>query len=246
MRVLPSALSAALVSVLFAAAPVSAAPPPEPRTAVIDANQVTRVVVISVDGLNPDAITQLGEVRRPDLPPDRRRGCHHVQRAQRGRDDQHAAQPHRHGDQPPHRPGDGRARRHLERRPPGPSHRAGGRRAAGRLGVLVAQRRRAEQLAVRGQGEVRPVQPLVAERRRPHPDPRQQHQAGQGGPARPAHPVASPDVPPHLTAGRRRPPLRLVLPGVHGRRARVRLPDRPGAHHHRHGRPSPSTTRWSW
>ena len=65
MRVLPSALSAALVSVLFAAAPVSAAPPPEPRTAVIDENQVTRVVVISVDGLNPDAITQLGESGAP-------------------------------------------------------------------------------------------------------------------------------------------------------------------------------------
>jgi len=65
MRVLPSALSAALVSVLFAAAPVSAAPPPEPRSAVIDENQVTRVVVISVDGLNPDAITQLGESGAP-------------------------------------------------------------------------------------------------------------------------------------------------------------------------------------
>jgi len=65
MRVLPSALSAALVAVLFAAAPVSAAPPPEPRSAVIDENQVTRVVVISVDGLNPDAITQLGESGAP-------------------------------------------------------------------------------------------------------------------------------------------------------------------------------------
>jgi len=65
MRVLPSALAAALVSVLFAAAPVSAAPPPEPRSAVIDENQVTRVVVISVDGLNPDAITQLGESGAP-------------------------------------------------------------------------------------------------------------------------------------------------------------------------------------
>ena len=65
MRVLPSALSAALASVLFAAAPVSAAPPPEPRSAVIDENQVTRVVVISVDGLNPDAITQLGESGAP-------------------------------------------------------------------------------------------------------------------------------------------------------------------------------------
>ena len=65
MRVLPSALSAALVSVLFAAAPVSAAPPPEPRSTVIDENQVTRVVVISVDGLNPDAITQLGESGTP-------------------------------------------------------------------------------------------------------------------------------------------------------------------------------------
>ena len=65
MRVLPSALAAALVSVLFAAAPVSAAPPPEPRSTVIDENQVTRVVVISVDGLNPDAITQLGESGAP-------------------------------------------------------------------------------------------------------------------------------------------------------------------------------------
>ncbi len=65
MRVLPSALSMALVSVLVATAPVSAAPPPEPRTAVIDADQVTRVVVISVDGLNPDAITQLGKSGAP-------------------------------------------------------------------------------------------------------------------------------------------------------------------------------------
>ena len=64
MRVLPSALSAALVSVLIAASPVPAAPS-EPRAAVIDANQVTRVVVISVDGLNPDAITQLGRSGAP-------------------------------------------------------------------------------------------------------------------------------------------------------------------------------------
>ena len=64
MRVLPSALSAALVSVLIAASPAPAAPS-EPRAAVIDANQVTRVVVISVDGLNPDAITQLGRSGAP-------------------------------------------------------------------------------------------------------------------------------------------------------------------------------------
>ncbi len=69
MRVLPSALSMALVSVLIAAAPVPAAPPPEPRTSVVDSvvdqDQVTRVVVISVDGLNPDAITQLGKSDAP-------------------------------------------------------------------------------------------------------------------------------------------------------------------------------------
>ena len=65
MRVLPSALATALVSVLLAAAPVSAVPPPEPRTAVVAENQVTRVVVISVDGLNPDAITQLGRSGAP-------------------------------------------------------------------------------------------------------------------------------------------------------------------------------------
>jgi hypothetical protein len=65
MRVLPSALATTLVSVLVAAAPVSAAPPSEPRSVVVDENQVTRVVVISVDGLNPEAITQLGTSGAP-------------------------------------------------------------------------------------------------------------------------------------------------------------------------------------
>jgi hypothetical protein len=65
MRVLRSALSAALLSVLVGGAPAPAAPPPEPRTASAAEDQVTRVVVISVDGLNPDAITRLGKSGAP-------------------------------------------------------------------------------------------------------------------------------------------------------------------------------------
>ena len=65
MRLLSPALSAALASVLLCAAPAPAASPPEPRTAQVAADQVTRVVVISVDGLNPDAITRLGKSGAP-------------------------------------------------------------------------------------------------------------------------------------------------------------------------------------
>ena len=66
MTPLRTAFSAALLLVLVGATPVPAAAPApasiEERPA---AGDVTRVVVISVDGLNPDAITQLGDVGTP-------------------------------------------------------------------------------------------------------------------------------------------------------------------------------------
>jgi hypothetical protein len=62
---LRTALPVAVVSVLLSAAPSSASPLPlrSERTA----SEITRVVVISVDGLNPDAITQLGQAGAPTL-----------------------------------------------------------------------------------------------------------------------------------------------------------------------------------
>ncbi len=65
MRLLPPALSLALAWVLLGATPAPASPPPEPVSIRADASEVTRVVVISVDGLNPDAITQLGASGAP-------------------------------------------------------------------------------------------------------------------------------------------------------------------------------------
>ena len=60
MPLLRTALGAALVAVALVAAPAGASPPVERP-----AGDVTRVVVISVDGLNPDAIDQLGEAGTP-------------------------------------------------------------------------------------------------------------------------------------------------------------------------------------
>jgi hypothetical protein len=66
MRSPRSALALALVSVLVGASSATAA---TPHTAVPDgrpaASEVTRVVAISVDGLNPDAIVQLGATGTP-------------------------------------------------------------------------------------------------------------------------------------------------------------------------------------
>ena len=93
----------------------------------------------SVDGLNPVAIKRLGEARRTDVPHRLMLGRSiHPQCAQRGRADPHAAQPHRHGDQPPRGQGVWWARRGLERRPAGAAHRAGRCGPPGRVGVLVA------------------------------------------------------------------------------------------------------------
>ncbi len=63
-RSIRTAAAAALVSVLVAAAPAPAAPAPA-ADATRRAAEITRVVVISVDGLNPEAITQLGPTRTP-------------------------------------------------------------------------------------------------------------------------------------------------------------------------------------
>ena len=60
MRLLRTALGAALVSVALVAAPAGASPPVERSV-----GEVTRVVAISVDGLNPDAIGQLGVAGTP-------------------------------------------------------------------------------------------------------------------------------------------------------------------------------------
>ncbi len=61
-HVLRTALAAALLSLAVGAAPATAAPAPEATRRLAE---ITRVVVVSVDGLNPDAITQLGETRTP-------------------------------------------------------------------------------------------------------------------------------------------------------------------------------------
>ncbi|MEO6512822.1 MAG: alkaline phosphatase [Nocardioides sp.] len=58
------ALASALAVVLLGVAPTAAAPAPE---AARQADEITRVVVISVDGLNPDAITKLGATGTPTL-----------------------------------------------------------------------------------------------------------------------------------------------------------------------------------
>jgi hypothetical protein len=60
---LRTALPVAVVSVLLTASPSS--PSPVSVTAERSASEITRVVVISVDGLNPDAITQLGATGTP-------------------------------------------------------------------------------------------------------------------------------------------------------------------------------------
>jgi hypothetical protein len=61
-RLVGTTLAAALLSLLVGAPPATAAPVPE---ATRQAADITRVVVISVDGLNPDAITQLGATGTP-------------------------------------------------------------------------------------------------------------------------------------------------------------------------------------
>jgi hypothetical protein len=55
-------LATALLALVLVAQPAVASPSPE---AVRQAADITRVVVISVDGLNPDAITQLGATGTP-------------------------------------------------------------------------------------------------------------------------------------------------------------------------------------
>ena len=55
-------LATALLALALVAQPADASPAPE---AVRRAADITRVVVISVDGLNPDAITQLGATGTP-------------------------------------------------------------------------------------------------------------------------------------------------------------------------------------
>ena len=65
MPFLRTAISAALVSVLVGAGPAPAAPPRSAESARASAAEVTRVVVISVDGLNPVAITRLGVTGAP-------------------------------------------------------------------------------------------------------------------------------------------------------------------------------------
>jgi hypothetical protein len=60
MSLLRTALGAALVAVVLGSAPATASPPVERRAA-----DITRVVAISVDGLNPVAIDRLGEAGTP-------------------------------------------------------------------------------------------------------------------------------------------------------------------------------------
>jgi hypothetical protein len=60
MSFLRTALGAALVAVVLGSTPATASPPVERRAA-----DITRVVVISVDGLNPVAINRLGEAGTP-------------------------------------------------------------------------------------------------------------------------------------------------------------------------------------
>jgi hypothetical protein len=63
-RRLRTTLAAVLVSLLVGAAPSTAARPAADR-ATRQASEITRVVVISIDGLNPDAITRLGAAATP-------------------------------------------------------------------------------------------------------------------------------------------------------------------------------------
>jgi hypothetical protein len=57
-----TAIAGALISLVLGAAPATAAPT---REAPREVSGITRVVAISVDGLNPDAITRLGASRTP-------------------------------------------------------------------------------------------------------------------------------------------------------------------------------------
>ena len=78
---------------------------------------IDTVVAISIDGLNPKAISKLGTVGRPRSTADRT-GATHAQRAHRARAHRHSAQPHRHGHRAPHRGRHRRPRGDVERRPP--------------------------------------------------------------------------------------------------------------------------------
>ena len=65
--VLRPALAVALVSLVLSASPAPAATPPGAEAARASAGEITRVVVISVDGLASGAITQLGATGTPTL-----------------------------------------------------------------------------------------------------------------------------------------------------------------------------------
>ena len=106
--------------------------------AVRRAAEITRVVVISVDGLNPDAITLLGAAGAPTF--------HRLVDRGRVRRSTPAARSSMTLTLPNHTGmvtsrridrSAGRARRHLERRPAAAADRADRRRAPGRLGVLA-------------------------------------------------------------------------------------------------------------
>ena len=127
---LPRCLAAWVVAAIVA--PVAGLPPaaarvdpgPEPSPAV------SQVVVISLDGLTPRALTRLGEAGTPVLHRMMRDGASTLNARTRLRADGDAAQPHEHGHRPPDRRGRRRSRRDLERRPHGPAPRCRRPRAA--------------------------------------------------------------------------------------------------------------------
>ena len=144
-------------------------PPPRWRPATSHRSErrslddpITSVLAISIDGLNPDALEQLGADDTPhlhDLHGERRLDA---QRAHRARADDHAAQPHRHGHRASHRGRHRRPRRDVERRPPPTADGAGGCGQAHRVGLHLRPRRRRQHRALRQQDQVHAVEAQLA------------------------------------------------------------------------------------
>ena len=133
-------------------------PPPPP-------DGVEHVVLVSVDGLNPAAITQLGPSGAPTFYRLLAEGASTLERSDHGRAHADAAEPLVDGHRPQGRPAR-RARRDVQR---GPGHDDPHRgRAVRGIGVRRRARQRRCDRAVRGQGEVRLLRPqLGGDHRRP-------------------------------------------------------------------------------
>ncbi|WP_278256638.1 alkaline phosphatase family protein [Nocardioides convexus] len=251
-----SAVALSLVLALLLGLLTGCGAPAAERAGSSEARQVAaaaadlRVVAISLDGLNPTAITRLGAARLPNLYRLLREGAGTLNA--RAQIEQTVTLPNhtsmvtgRRIDKAPRR-----SRRHLEHRRRR-LERAEGRRARRLLGVPGGARGRRLDVAVLDEDEIHPLHPVVAPGHRAHRHPQGgRRHADHALSSRPARDEALLRLPAPGSGRPDRPRLRLAQPGVpagggEARPARRRRADddpqqRPAAPLHRrraHGRP---------